>query len=129
VGRHRRDAQADAGTVHERVKQLEVNDVVRLPRIPHLAPTYAHFTHALRLRHAHTLLLRPGMKTTYALLTPAEILLADDKELNEYVCLTKLVPWHRERRDTWDDAKRAEHRAGLKGSPLSEREKLVSMST
>jgi protein KRI1 len=39
-------------------------------------------------------------------LTPTEILLADDKDLNEYVGLKKLAPY-RKQRDTWD-AKRSE---------------------
>lgn len=39
-------------------------------------------------------------------LTPTEILLADDKDLNEYVGLKKLAPY-RKQRDTWD-AKRGE---------------------
>ena len=34
-------------------------------------------------------------------LTPTEILLADDKDLNEYVGLKKLAPY-RKQRDTWD---------------------------
>ena len=39
-------------------------------------------------------------------LTPTQILLADDKDLNEYVGLKKLAPY-RKQRDTWD-AKRGE---------------------
>ncbi|KAI9465171.1 KRI1-like family C-terminal-domain-containing protein, partial [Lactarius psammicola] len=44
-------------------------------------------------------------KSSYGL-TPTEILLADDKDLNEYVGLKKLAPY-RKQRDTWD-AKRGE---------------------
>jgi protein KRI1 len=44
-------------------------------------------------------------KSSYGL-TPTEILLADDKDLNEYVGLKKLAPY-RKQRDTWD-AKRSE---------------------
>jgi protein KRI1 len=47
----------------------------------------------------------PVSETTYAL-NPTEILLADDKDLNEYVGLKKLAPY-RKQRDTWD-AKRGE---------------------
>ncbi|KAH9072780.1 Krr1-domain-containing protein [Lactarius deliciosus] len=39
-------------------------------------------------------------KSSYGL-TPTEILLADDKDLNEYVGLKKLAPY-RKQRDTWD---------------------------
>lgn len=39
-------------------------------------------------------------------MTPTEILLADDKDLNEYVGLKKLAPY-RKQHDTWD-AKRGE---------------------
>jgi protein KRI1 len=42
----------------------------------------------------------PVAKTAYGL-APAEILLADDKDLNEYVGLKKLAPY-RKQRDTWD---------------------------
>jgi len=44
-------------------------------------------------------------KSSYGL-TPTEILLADDKDLNEYVGLKKLAPY-RKQHDTWD-AKRGE---------------------
>ncbi len=44
-------------------------------------------------------------KSSYGL-TPTEILLADDKDLNEYVGLKKLAPY-RKQGDTWD-AKRGE---------------------
>ncbi|KAH9961622.1 KRI1-like family-domain-containing protein [Russula compacta] len=47
----------------------------------------------------------PVSKTTFAL-NPTEILLADDKDLNEYVGLKKLAPYRR-LRDTWD-ARRGE---------------------
>ncbi|KAI0300435.1 KRI1-like family C-terminal-domain-containing protein [Multifurca ochricompacta] len=47
----------------------------------------------------------PTTKASYAL-TPAELLLADDKDLNEYLSLKKLAPY-RKARETWD-AKRGE---------------------
>src|SRR6266567_2505504 len=47
----------------------------------------------------------PVAKTPYGL-NPSEILLADDKDLNEYLGLKKLAPY-RKQRDTWD-AKRGE---------------------
>jgi len=47
----------------------------------------------------------PVAKTSFGL-SSSEILLADDKDLNEYVGLKKLAPY-RKQRDTWD-AKRAE---------------------
>lgn len=47
----------------------------------------------------------PVAKTPYSL-SASEILLADDKDLNEYVGLKKLAPY-RKQRDTWD-AKRGE---------------------
>ncbi|KAH9067742.1 Krr1-domain-containing protein, partial [Lactarius vividus] len=56
-------------------------------------------------------------KSSYGL-TPTEILLADDKDLNEYVGLKKLAPY-RKQRDTWD-AKRGE-RLGEFKKKLSER--------
>ncbi|KAH8996823.1 Krr1-domain-containing protein, partial [Lactarius akahatsu] len=68
-------------------------------------------------------------KSSYGL-TPTEILLADDKDLNEYVGLKKLAPY-RKQRDTWD-AKRGERlgefkkklsgRAGGVGVDLNESE-------
>jgi protein KRI1 len=42
----------------------------------------------------------PVAKTPYSL-SASEILLADDKDLNEYVGLKKLAPY-RKQRDTWD---------------------------
>lgn len=42
----------------------------------------------------------PVAKTSYGL-TTAEVLLADEKDLNEYVGLKKLAPY-RKARDTWD---------------------------
>jgi protein KRI1 len=47
----------------------------------------------------------PVANTTFGL-TPAEILLADDKDLNEYVGLKKLAPY-RKQRDTWDAKRQA----------------------
>jgi protein KRI1 len=47
----------------------------------------------------------PVAKTPYGL-SASEILLADDKDLNEYVGLKKLAPY-RKQRDTWD-AKRGD---------------------
>jgi protein KRI1 len=47
----------------------------------------------------------PAAKTPYGL-SASEILLADDKDLNEYVGLKKLAPY-RKQHDTWD-AKRGE---------------------
>ncbi|KAH9047329.1 hypothetical protein EDB84DRAFT_1619218 [Lactarius hengduanensis] len=55
-------------------------------------------------------------KSSYGL-TPTEILLADDKDLNEYVGLKKLAPY-RKQRDMWD-AKRGE-RLGEFKKKLSE---------
>ena len=51
-------------------------------------------------------------------MTPTEILLADDKDLNEYVGLKKLAPY-RKQRDMWD-AKRSERLREFK-MKLSER--------
>ncbi|KAI9511455.1 Krr1-domain-containing protein [Russula earlei] len=59
----------------------------------------------------------PVAKTSYSL-TPADILLAEDKDLNEYVGLKKLAPY-RKQRETWD-AKRAE-RLGEFKRKVSER--------
>ncbi|KAH9006285.1 Krr1-domain-containing protein, partial [Lactarius hatsudake] len=56
-------------------------------------------------------------KSSYGL-TPTEILLADDKDLNEYVGLKKLAPY-RKQRDMWD-ARRGE-RLGEFKKKLSER--------
>ena len=56
-------------------------------------------------------------KSSYGL-TSTEILLADDKDLNEYVGLKKLAPY-RKQRDTWD-AKRSERLREFK-KKLSER--------
>jgi protein KRI1 len=47
----------------------------------------------------------PVANTTFGL-TPTEILLADDKDLNEYVGLKKLAPY-RKQRDTWDAKRQA----------------------
>jgi protein KRI1 len=84
--------------------ELEFNDMVRP------SPLYAVFTHAhdsctqvagMPTRFRYT----PVTNASFGL-TAAEILLADDKDLNEYVGLKKLVPY-RKVRDTWD-AKRGE---------------------
>jgi len=69
----------------EELHELEFNDMV--------AGKPTHFRYI------------PVAKTAYAL-TPAEILLADDKDLNEYVGLKKIAPY-RKQRETWD-AKRTE---------------------
>ncbi|KAH9965415.1 KRI1-like family C-terminal-domain-containing protein [Russula dissimulans] len=61
----------------------------------------------------------PVARTAYAL-TPAEILLADDKDLNEYVGLKKIAPY-RKQRETWD-AKRTERLREFK-KKVSERAK------
>jgi len=62
-------------------------------------------------------------KTAYAL-TPAEILLADDKDLNEYVGLKKIVPY-RKQGETWD-AKRTERLREFK-KKVSERARVAGV--
>jgi protein KRI1 len=89
----------------EELYELEFNDVVRLlSSLPHDTPCSS-----TRLAQV------AGMPTRFRYntaaqssfgLTPTEILLADDKDLNEYVGLKKLAPY-RKQRETWD-AKRGE---------------------
>jgi len=89
----------------EEINELEFNDMVR----PIDVFPYASCSRALPCTQVAGAPTRfryvPVGKTTYEL-TPAEILLADDKDLNEYVGLKKLAPY-RKQRETWD-AKRGE---------------------
>ncbi|KAH9963018.1 KRI1-like family C-terminal-domain-containing protein [Russula compacta] len=66
----------------------------------------------------------PVSKTTFAL-NPTEILLADDKDLNEYVGLKKLAPY-RKLRDTWD-ARRGERLREFKTKVSARVEKQMTM--
>ena len=90
---------------------LEFNDMVRLPyccfRPRSCARSPCTQVASMPTRFRYT----PVANTSYAL-TPAEILLADDKDLNEYVGLKKLAPY-RNRHDAWD-AKRPERLRELK---------------
>jgi len=48
----------------------------------------------------------PVNASSYAL-TPAELLLADDKDLNEYIGLKKLAPYRKDKRRGWDEKRAA----------------------
>jgi protein KRI1 len=57
----------------------------------------------------------PVPATSFSL-TPAEILLADDTDLNEYVGLKKLAPYRKEKKGKGWDAKRGEKLKALRDS-------------
>ncbi|KAI0250084.1 KRI1-like family-domain-containing protein [Lactifluus subvellereus] len=87
--------------------ELEFNDMVCLP-LPYccLRPCSCARSPYTQVAGMPTRFRYTPVANTSFALTPAEILLADDKDLNEYVGLRKLAPY-RNRHDTWD-AKRAE---------------------
>ncbi len=85
----------------EEVYELEFNDMVRLPSLllrTHSRPAQVA---GMPTRFRYT----PVAQSAYGL-NPTEILLADDKDLNELIGLKKLAPY-RKPRDAWD-AKRGE---------------------
>ena len=86
----------------EELYELEFNDVVRLlSTLLTCLPTRLIQVAGMPTRFRYT----TTPKISYGL-TPTEILLADEKDLNEYVGVKKLAPY-RKQRDTWD-AKRNE---------------------
>ena len=86
----------------EELYELEFNDMVRfLSTLLTCLPTRLIQVAGIPTRFRYT----TTPKISYGL-TPTEILLADEKDLNEYVGVKKLAPY-RKQRDTWD-AKRNE---------------------
>lgn len=86
----------------EELYELEFNDMVRLiSSLLTRSPTRLVQVAGMPTRFRYT----TTPKSSYGL-TPTEILLADEKDLNEYVGVKKLAPY-RKQRDTWD-AKRSE---------------------
>jgi len=86
----------------EELYELEFNDMVR-PHCPlimcSLLMLYGGPCAQVAGKPTHFRYV-PVANTAFGL-APAEILLADDKDLNEYVGLKKLAPY-RKQRDTWD---------------------------
>jgi protein KRI1 len=86
----------------EELYELEFNDMVRLlSSLLTYSPTRLVQVAGIPTRFRYN----KTAKESFGL-TPTEILLADDKDLNEYVGLKKLAPY-RKQRDAWD-ARRGE---------------------
>jgi protein KRI1 len=86
----------------EELYELEFNDMVRPHRPLVMCPLLMLYDGPCAQVAGKPTHFRyvPVAKTAFGL-APAEILLADDKDLNEYVGLKKLAPY-RKQRDTWD---------------------------
>ena len=89
----------------EEMYELEFNDMVRLLSSL-LHDTLCSYTRLAQVAGMPTRFRYNTTAMSSFGLTPTEILLADDKDLNEYVGLKKLAPY-RKLRETWD-AKRGE---------------------